>query len=304
MNELEKQEAMVAEYRTPEIVAAEIRQLESQTVKMVLNNSIEIGKRLCEAKEMVPHGEWGKWLKEEINFSQSTANNLMKIYNEYGDSQGQLWGASAKSQTLGNLTYSKAVALLAMPAEERESFVEENNVEDMSTRQLQEAIKAREEAEKEKAELSKELAQKDVEAEKNKQSIKTLKEQLKEEKKKAGSVEERIEEVREEVRKEESEQQNKLKKRIEELEKEAAKSEEYKTTIKTLTSELEAKKEYAEQAPKHVAKFEYMWGAVQDNFYSLLSAIGDFPVDEQQKYVKAVGKLLDQIKSSLPGETE
>lgn len=300
MNELEKQEAMVAEYRTPEIVAAEIRQLESQTVKMVLNNSIEIGKRLCEAKEMVPHGEWGKWLKEEINFSQSTANNLMKIYNEYGDSQGQLWGASAKSQTLGNLTYSKAVALLAMPAEERESFVEENNVEDMSTRQLQEAIKAREEAEKEKAELSKELAQKDVEAEKNKQSIKTLKEQLKEEKKKAESVEERIEEVR----KEESEQQNKLKKRIEELEKEAAKSEEYKTTIKTLTSELEAKKEYAEQAPKHVAKFEYMWGAVQDNFYSLLSAIGDFPVDEQQKYVKAVGKLLDQIKSSLPGETE
>lgn len=300
MNELEKQEAMVAEYRTPEIVAAEIRQLESQTVKMVLNNSIEIGKRLCEAKEMVPHGEWGKWLKEEINFSQSTANNLMKIYNEYGDSQGQLWGASAKSQTLGNLTYSKAVALLAMPAEERESFVEENNVEDMSTRQLQEAIKAREEAEKEKIELSKELAQKDIEAEKNKQSIKTLKEQLKEEKKKAGSVEDRIEEVR----KEESEQQNKLKKRIEELEKEAAKSEEYKRTIKTLTSELEAKKEYAEQAPKHVAKFEYMWGAVQDNFYSLLSAIGDFPVDEQQKYVKAVGKLLDQIKSSLPGETE
>lgn len=300
MNELEKQEAMVAEYRTPEIVAAEIRQLESQTVKMVLNNSIEIGKRLCEAKEMVPHGEWGKWLKEEINFSQSTANNLMKIYKEYGDSQGQLWGASAKSQTLGNLTYSKAVALLAMPAEERESFVEENNVEDMSTRQLQEAIKAREEAEKEKAELSKELAQKDIEAEKNKQSIKTLKEQLKEEKKKAGSVEERIEEVR----KEESEQQNKLKKRIKELEKEAAKSEEYKTTIKTLTSELEAKKEYAEQAPKHVAKFEYMWGAVQDNFYSLLSTIGDFPVDEQQKYVKAVGKLLDQIKSSLPGETE
>ena len=300
MNELEKQEAMVAEYRTPEIVAAEIRQLESQTVKMVLNNSIEIGKRLCEAKEMVPHGEWGKWLKEEINFSQSTANNLMKIYNEYGDSQGQLWGASAKSQTLGNLTYSKAVALLAMPAEERESFVEENNVEDMSTRQLQEAIKAREEAEKEKIELSKELAQKDIEAEKNKQSIKTLKEQLKEEKKKAGSVEDRIEEVR----KEESEQQNKLKKRIEELEKEAAKSEEYKRTIKTLTSELEAKKEYAEQAPKHVAKFEYMLGAVQDNFYSLLSAIGDFPVDEQQKYVKAVGKLLDQIKSSLPGETE
>lgn len=44
--------------RTPEIVAAEIRQIADQTRKMVLNSSIEIGKRLCEAKEMVPHGEW------------------------------------------------------------------------------------------------------------------------------------------------------------------------------------------------------------------------------------------------------
>ncbi|MBR0293461.1 MAG: DUF3102 domain-containing protein, partial [Acidaminococcaceae bacterium] len=93
--------AVEAEFkeRTPEIVAAEIRQIADQTRKMVLNNSIEIGKRLCEAKEMVPHGEWGSWLEKEVNFKQSTANNLMRIYTEYGDIQGELWGASAKSQT-------------------------------------------------------------------------------------------------------------------------------------------------------------------------------------------------------------
>ena len=89
--------------RTPEIVAAEIRQIADQTRKMVLNSSIEIGKRLCEAKEMVPHGEWGSWLEKEVNFKQSTANNLMRIYTEYGDIQGELWGASAKSQTFGNM---------------------------------------------------------------------------------------------------------------------------------------------------------------------------------------------------------
>ncbi|MBQ9635745.1 MAG: DUF3102 domain-containing protein, partial [Acidaminococcaceae bacterium] len=140
--------------RTPEIVAAEIRQIADQTRKMVLNNSIEIGKRLCEAKEMVPHGEWGNWLDRSVNFSQSTANNFMKIYTEYGDIQGELWGASAKSQTFGNLTYSQAVALLAVPSEEREEFVENHDVEHMSTRELQEAIKARDEAlaAKEKAE--------------------------------------------------------------------------------------------------------------------------------------------------------
>ena len=76
--------------RTPDIIAAEICQIADQTRKMVLNSSIEIGKRLCEAKEMIPHGEWGNWLEHSVNFKQSTANNLMKIYTEYGDIQGQL----------------------------------------------------------------------------------------------------------------------------------------------------------------------------------------------------------------------
>ncbi len=152
------------EERTPEIVAAEIRQIADQTRKMVLNNSIEIGKRLCEAKEMVPYGEWGSWLEKEVNFKQSTANNLMRIYTEYGNIQGELWGASAKSQTFGNLSYSQAVALLEVPAEEREEFVKENHVEDMSTRELQEAIKARDEAlaAVEKAEKKEKKLQKDL----------------------------------------------------------------------------------------------------------------------------------------------
>ena len=138
-------EAEFAE-RTPEIVAAEIVQIKDQTRKLVLNNIIEIGKRLCEAKEMVPHGDWGTWLERNVDYKQSTANKLMKIYEQYGAAQGELWGASAKSETFTNLTYSKALALLAVPEEEREEFVEKNDVENMSTRELQEAIKARDEA--------------------------------------------------------------------------------------------------------------------------------------------------------------
>ena len=126
--------------RTPDVVAAEINAIKDQTRKIILSNSIEIGKRLCEAKEMVPYGEFGRWLEESVDYSQSTANNLMKIYDEYGASQGELFGASAKSQTLGKLSYSQAVVLLGVPAEEREAFAENVDAGNLSVRQLQKQV--------------------------------------------------------------------------------------------------------------------------------------------------------------------
>ena len=134
----------VAVIRTPEIVAAEINSIKYQTRNIVLFNSIEIGRRLVEAKEMIEHGAFGDWLKSAVDYSQSTANNLMKIYEEYGSDQGALFGDNAKSQTLGNLTYSQAVALLGIPREEREAFVQENDVEALSVRKLQELVKEHE----------------------------------------------------------------------------------------------------------------------------------------------------------------
>ena len=74
----------VAISRTPDMIATEINSIKSQTRIMVLCNSIEIGRRLVEAKEMLPHGEWGKWLETSVDYSQSTANNLMRIFEEYG----------------------------------------------------------------------------------------------------------------------------------------------------------------------------------------------------------------------------
>lgn len=128
--------------RTVQIIAAEINALTAT----MLSNIIEIGRRMCEAKEMLPHGAFGKWVEETTGYSHSTANNFMNIYREYGAAQGCLFGAEANSQTFGNLSYSKALALLAIPAEERESFVQENHVEDMSTKELKQAIKERDEA--------------------------------------------------------------------------------------------------------------------------------------------------------------
>ena len=128
--------------RTPELVAAEIRALTAS----MLNDVIEIGRRMCEAKEMIPYGEFGEWIKENTGYSSSTANNFMNLYREYGDRQSSLFGTEAESQTFGKLSYSKALALLSVPAEERESFAQAVDAEHISTRELKAAIKERDEA--------------------------------------------------------------------------------------------------------------------------------------------------------------
>lgn len=137
--------------RTPEMVAAEINLIKDQTRKLVLSNSILIGKKLKEAKEMLEPGQFGKWLSEAVDFSQSTANNLMRVYDEYGADQGVLFGSAAKSDVVEKLTYTQAVLLLGVPAEQREEFIEEEHVEELSTRELKAKIKELKEA-KESAE--------------------------------------------------------------------------------------------------------------------------------------------------------
>ena len=131
--------------RTVDIIAAEINGIKAQTRTMMLCSSIEIGRRLVEAKGKVEHGQWGEWLEKQIDYSPRTAQNLMKIFEEYGADQLALFGDNAKTQTFADLTYSQAVALLGVPAEEREQFAEANQVDEMSTRELQQAIKERDE---------------------------------------------------------------------------------------------------------------------------------------------------------------
>lgn len=126
--------------RDPEIIAAEINTIKKQVQQAVIFASIEIGGKLMEAKSMVPQGEWGKWLENNVEYSQSTAENLMKLYKEYGGNQESLFDTWTGSQTFGKLTYTQHLALLALPFSDRQEFAEQNNVEEMSTRQLLKAV--------------------------------------------------------------------------------------------------------------------------------------------------------------------
>lgn len=100
-------------------LAVEIVTFDRQAKITAVSCAIEIGERLLEAKDLVPHGEWGNWLKQNVNYSQSTANNFMRLYKEYGNDQGSLFTTMTNSQTIMNLDVSKALALTVLPAEER-----------------------------------------------------------------------------------------------------------------------------------------------------------------------------------------
>lgn len=110
--------------RTVEAVTLEIQTLQRQAQQLLLGYAIEIGRRLVEVKAMLPHGQWGTYIKEQVGYSQSTANNLMRIFEEYGTAQQSIFGPEAISQAIGNLSYTKALRLLALPADEREAFAQ------------------------------------------------------------------------------------------------------------------------------------------------------------------------------------
>lgn len=150
-------EIMTASYRDINTITAEIKLIRSNVQKVALEGAIEIGRRLVEAKDMLAHGEWGPWLKAEFEYSQPTASRFMTLFKEYGKEQGSLFGAEAKYSTLNSLEISKALLLVAIPEEERESFASENKIEDISTRELEKLIKEKQEAEERAARAEKAL---------------------------------------------------------------------------------------------------------------------------------------------------
>jgi DNA repair exonuclease SbcCD ATPase subunit len=115
-------------------------------------NIIEIGKRLIKVKEQLPHGDWGKWLDEKVDFTDRTAQRFIRVAREFSN-----------ATSMSHLPQTKVFALLDLPQDQREDFVESNPVEDMTTRELKQAIKEKKEAERRAQE-----AEKALRAEKNK----------------------------------------------------------------------------------------------------------------------------------------
>ncbi|MDR9857851.1 DUF3102 domain-containing protein [Paenibacillus sp. VCA1] len=292
--------------RTADVIAAEIRSIDQQARQYVLQSAIDIGTRLKEAKELVPHGEWGTWLKNNVNYSQSTAINFMKVSEEY-----------ANSQALANLSYTQAVQLLSIPAEEREQFVQENNVTELSTRELKEVIKEKKALEKQLQKANEQAEYERLEREKLERSLSEMQQQNAMNYELAERYKAEIEAA---TASGNDEQAAKLQ---EELNKAQASLVDSNKKIKELEKQLKAKpidipaKEIIEKVPeavekeleqlrekvkrsdnKALAKFAVYFEAVTNNFSNLLSVLHEIKTnvpEEYEKYRNAAAGLLDRM---------
>ena len=130
---MEDNEMTVIENPTPspEELVVEIKRYLNQTKE----NIIEIGNLLIQAKKQVSHGEWGKWLADNIDFTVRTADRFMKCAARFGN-----WTASS------NLNSSQMFELLALKAADTEEFFDSKAaagtpVENMPSRVLREEVK-------------------------------------------------------------------------------------------------------------------------------------------------------------------
>lgn len=130
----------IIENKDVETITAEVIQLQQMGNRCLL----EIGKRLIAAKAKLSHGGWLPFL-ERVNISPRFAQRYMRLAREW-----------TNATSLSYLGMSKALALLALPdPDERDAFISETHVVDgelktadeMSVRELEAAIKARQEAE-------------------------------------------------------------------------------------------------------------------------------------------------------------
>ena len=123
--------------RTIETVTEEILDIKQR----VAEDFMELGQRLCEAKELLPHGEWLPWLANNVQFSERQAQKFMALARGY----------EANPQLAADFGSEKAFALLDLPMEEREEIAK-NGVEidgktkstaDLTTREVKQIVAER-----------------------------------------------------------------------------------------------------------------------------------------------------------------
>lgn len=130
-------------------LATEINTIKVQVQAVVQNATLEIGKRLVQAKAAVPHGMWGQWLKTAVDYSERTAQMLMATYERLGGTQQKLFGPQVDHELVQQLNRSQLFALMSIKDEDDcISFMEEHKEElpSMSKRELEQAIKERDQA--------------------------------------------------------------------------------------------------------------------------------------------------------------
>ena len=126
--------------RTPSRTLEQITESAMIHVQGAGQNLLQLGQDMLDAKALLGHGQWMPWLKQ-IGQSARTAENLMRLAREV-----------APGTAMAQLPYTKALAMLALPASEREAFAAEN--EDKSAAEIKRLIAERDQLKRERDSMS------------------------------------------------------------------------------------------------------------------------------------------------------
>ncbi len=302
--------------RTLEVIASEINIIRAQTQQVVLTAAIEVGKRLVEAKASVEQGQWGKWLADNVDYSERKAQELMRVFQEYGQGQKKLFGEEIKGEKMSALSYSQAVALLAIKdSDERAEFINNEPVEDMSTRELKDEIAKRKAVEEEMSAVKAENSQMREEKAAAENRISELEGAMKDAEQLKAEAEKDREQLSEMVQK-----SNDASKKVLELQQELKAAEEKlkeqpePAIVYDMTDEQKAEMEHlreqlkeaegkvinAQRGDKALTRFAVHFDMLKEDFNSLLTDIAEMESEEDKaKYKGAVKKLAEIIIKEL-----
>lgn len=202
---------------------------------MGIQVAAQAGQCLTVIKERVGHGNWGDWCKQNLQFSERKAQNMMKLSAEMHGKNSIF----ANPQTFAGIEISKVYELLSAPEEVQKAMIENPEAEDMNVREFKDEIRR----------LKEELAE-----ERAKKKINESEEELAQAKK-------RIEELTKELNlhsseRSEAEWQKELDSLKSEIEKETKKAAKAAEKLKAAQAEMERKAEAAAEEAVEKAKKE------------------------------------------------
>lgn len=143
MNEVMNTESQLPAEQKLSQLAAEINAIKEQVRETVYLSTCRIGEKLLLAKGAVGHGNWGQWLKDNVDYSERTAQNIITIYKNFNNKETKLFGTVPDAELLGKLNQSQLLALSSIKDEEkRTEFMNEHKEElpDMSKQELTKAL--------------------------------------------------------------------------------------------------------------------------------------------------------------------
>ena len=125
----------LVQQRNVEDIASEILSHKNS----IQNSYLQVGWLLLEAKDKLRHGEWLRWLRNNVEIKDSTAQRLMRLSKEFSN-----------TPAITDLGYTKASILIRLPENELSGFIsdshdvngEQKKISDMSTRELEKSVHA------------------------------------------------------------------------------------------------------------------------------------------------------------------